>query len=143
MIPINISRPQDIAIIFALFALVVITIGFGVQSIEDNQNVTVDNSFFQNVTYGVESSSGLKGSSDDVSAGLIGQEGASTTPSEESILLTGFNSILKLGKTFKTMSGALMEGVTMLGVPLVYWILFTSIILISFAVVMYTWIRGR
>ena len=143
MIPTNISRPQDIAIIFAILAGVVITIGFGIESINARQNATIDTSYFDAVYGRVNSSTGLKGSADTVSGGLIGEEGASTDTSEEGILVKGFNSILALGKTYKAASDSLSTGTGWLGIDPIYWILFTSVMLLSFGVVMYTWIRGR
>lgn len=143
MIPVNISSPRDVAIIFAVFALVIITVGFGVQSVIDNQDVEVNNSFYNNVKLRVTDASGLKGTADDMSSGLAGQEGSSNDPSEESLLVAGFNSIRKLGKTFKIMENSLSEGTGILGIDSIYWVIFTSVLLISFAVVMYTWLRGR
>lgn len=144
VVPVNITKPHDIAMIFAIFALVVVTVGFGLQSVVDRQNVTeVDTSFYTNVQLRVNSTQGLKGAADDVSTGLTGQEGASVTPSEESILLSGFNSVLRLGKTFRAMSDSLSEGGALLGIDPIYWLIFTSLMLITFGVVMYTWIRGR
>lgn len=143
MIPVNISKPSDIAIIFAVFALVIVTIGFGVQSVIDNQNVSVNNSFYSNVKLRVTDTNGLKGTANDLSTGLAGQEGSSNEPSEESILVAGFNSIRKLGKTYRIMGDSLSEGGQILGIDPIYWVIFTSTLLISFGVVMYTWLRGR
>lgn len=143
MIPINISKPSDIAIIFAIFAMVIITVGFGVQSVIDNQNVVVDNSFYTNTQLKVSGEEGLKGTADDLSGGITGQVGSSNTPSEESILVGGFNSIRKLGKTYKAMTDSMTEGGQILGVDPIYWVIFASTLLIVFAVVMYTWIRGK
>lgn len=143
MIPVNITKPSDIAVIFAIFALVVVTVGFGVQSVVDNQDVEANTSFYSNVKVRVTGEEGLKGAADDLSEGLEGQAGGSDTPSEEGILIGGFNSIRKLGKTFGIMKDSLGEGTTALGLDPIYWVLFTSVLLISFAVVMYTWLRGR
>ncbi len=143
MIPTNITRPQDLAAIFAVFALVVVTIGFGISGAVDNYNYTGDVSFYQNVSGRVTDASGLKGSADSVSEGLIGQEGASEIPSQEGILLQGFNSIRQIGANFQIMSDSLSEGVLFLGIPVIYWTIYTSILLLSFAVVMYNSIFGR
>lgn len=144
MMPTNISRPQDIVIIFGIFALVVVTLGFGLSSIVQEQDVTADQTFFTNVYSNTTSTNGLKGTADSVSDGLVGTEGVSQDTSEESILVRGFNSIISIGKTFKITSNALNEGsVKWLGIDPVYWIIYTSIMLVSFGVVMYTWIRGR
>lgn len=144
MIPTNISRPQDIVVIFAIFAIVIGTIGFGIASVTQEQDVDVDDSFFTNVYNNATSSEGLKGTADSVSEGLTGTEGVSQDTSEESILVRGFNSILSIGKTYKITASALNEGSTKwLGIDPFYWIIYTSVMLVSFGVVMYTWIRGR
>lgn len=143
MIPTNISKPQDIVIIFALFALVVVTVGFGISSVENNQNVTVDTSFYENVHNRVNSTNGLKGTADSVSSGLIGQEGSTEETSESGILVKGFNSLLAVGKAYKITDTSINEATGLLGIDPIYWIIFSSVLLISFAVVMYSWIRGR
>jgi hypothetical protein len=141
MIPVNITKPNDIAVIFAIFALVIVTVGFGVTSIIDQQQTVVDNSYFTSVQVGVTGEEGLKGAADSMSTGLSGTAGTSNTPSTDNILVSGFNSMLRLGKTFRVMSDSLMTGTTILGIDPIYWMMFTSVLLISFAVVMYTWLR--
>lgn len=144
MIPTNISRPQDIVVIFAIFALVIVTVGFGIASVVQEQDVETDQSFFTNVYNNTIGSDGLKGTADSVSQGLVGTEGVSQDTSEGSILVRGFNSILSIGKTYRITSEALNEGsVKWLGIDPIYWLIYTSVLLVSFGVVMYTWIRGR
>ena len=87
------TRPLDIAMIFGIFALVIVTMGFGIESVMDFQNYEGDDSFFKNVSSRVSGAEGLKGSADASTTALTGQEGASDLPSQDGIVLQGFNSI--------------------------------------------------
>ena len=75
--------------------------------------------------------------------GLTGQEGASELPSEDNIVLQGFNSIRQLGANFQIMLAGMTQGFSILGIDPVYLIIFTSMLLIAFAVVMLNVLRGR
>ncbi len=143
MIPINISKPTDMAIIFAIFALVVVTFGFGITSVESNQNYTGDTTFFTNVSARVQTADGFKGSADEVSEGLVGQEGASNLPSEEGILVQGFNAVRQIGQNFQIMSASLNDAGIFLGIPTFYIVIFTGVLVFAFAVVMFSFIFRR
>lgn len=73
----------------------------------------------------------------------IAAEGASELPSEDNIVLQGFNSIRQLGANFQIMLAGMTQGFSILGIDPVYLIIFTSMLLIAFAVVMLNVLRGR
>lgn len=137
------NKPYDLPIMFAIFALVIVTVGFGVSSVNNIQNKSVDASYFESVESSVTSSTGLKGAADDMSEGITGDEGASEEPSEENIIIQGFKSVLKLGKTFVQMTDALDEGLTELGIDPIYVTVVSGVLIIVFGVVLYTWLRGN
>lgn len=137
------NRPYDLAVIFAIFALVVVTFGFFIDGVNDYYDEDGDTSYFETVESTVTDSTGLKGAADDMSEGITGEEGASEDTSEEGIIIRGFKSVLKLGKTFTGMLDALDEGLTAIGVDPIYLTIVGSTLLIIFGVVLYTWIRGN
>lgn len=134
-------QPYDLAVIFAIISIIVVTAGFGVQSVINKQNVTTDQSFFTNVRAQINGTHGLEQTSVDVSGGLTGDVGASVETSEESILVNAFYSILTLGSTWGLVTQTVGEGIQILGIDPVYWIIITSTILIIFGVVLFSWIR--
>ena len=64
-------------------------------------------------------------------------------PSQDGIVLQGFNSIRQLGANFKIMSDSMTQGFGLLGIDPIYLIIFTSLFAIGFAVIMYNAVFGR
>ena len=142
------KRPYDIAVILGLLGLVIVTIGFGVQSvIETNTalNVSQDKlSYFDNAENILRNndSTYLKGTSDEATSALSGEEETSDT-SQENFIVSGFNSMLALGKTYKAVEDLADEGTRLVGIPEIYLMVVVSILIIMLMVVTYTWVRGN
>lgn len=137
------EKPYDLAVMFGLFALVILTVGFAVTDINTFTNTTHETTFFDSVASRVNTSTGLKGTADSSASGLTGEVGSSEEATEESFLLKGFQSLLNLGQTWALVENSLDEAVETLGINPVYIIIITSILVIAFAVTTYTWLRGR
>jgi hypothetical protein len=84
----------------------------------------------------------LKGAADSQKEALIGGEESGEEPTEAGFILKSFQAMRDLGKTFGVMSEALDGASTELGLPSFFWLLVSSGLLITFAVVIYTWLRG-
>lgn len=143
MIPTNITSPKDIIVFFGLLAVIIVTVGLGIESVNSNQDADVNTSFYRNVRMTINSEEGLKGTADSLSQGISGQEGASNVPSEEGLIVQGFNSLLTIGKTFKITASATNEASTILGLDPIYWLLFTIVFLGSFAVVTISYLKFK
>lgn len=141
------NKPQDLAVMIGIFGLVMITFGFGLNSVMnfyDNENVTVQDqelNFFNKQTNLMNSSLYLKGAADDYSESMTGGEGQDASTTEESIVKQGFNSLLALGQTYKAAESSITEGSKIIGLDPLYFLVISAIIIISFGVVIYTWIR--
>ena len=135
-----IDRPYDFAVMFGIFAIIITWAGFGLVAIQD-AGVTEDSAFFSTVTNYYNSSTGLKGVSDGVATSLSdGDEGEQT---ESSFLVRAGRGLLKLGGSFKVMEGAANEAAGEVGVPEEFIGIIFAVLLIIFAVVLYTWWRGK
>ena len=137
------DKPYDLAVMFGIFALIVITVGFGVTNINTFTNSTHDESFFTNVENNVTSAKGLKGASDSSGTGLAGEVGSSETITQDSFIAKGFQSLLTLGQTWNLVESSMDEATDTLGINPIYITIITSILLIAFAVTLYTWLRGN
>lgn len=137
------DRPQDLAWIFVVMAIVFITFSYGLTSIQVNQSVTQNATFFYQAANYTESSTGLKGAADNQREALSGEDGSGDVPSEESFILRSYQAMKDLGKTWSIVESMIRQGFTSLGIPIVFVTLIASAILISFAVIMYTWLRGN
>lgn len=137
------NKPYDLAVIFAIIAVIVVTIGFGVNSVITDFGVDADTTYFDNVESQVTSSTGLKGTSDDASEGITGDEGATEDASEDSILVGAFKSLLKLGQTYKLVEDSMDEGFAEIGIDPIYIIIVMSTVIIIFAVTLYSFFTGR
>ena len=136
-----IDKPYDLAVIFGLFALVVATVGFGIANINDIVTVPHNDTFFTSVTQNANSSTGLKGSGDIAADGLTGTDGGEAA-TQESFILKGINSLLTLGQTFNLVKTSINEGEGALNIPHIYFTIITSLLILAFAVTVYTWIRA-
>lgn len=138
------DKPYDFAVIFGIFALVVVTIGFGIESVMTNTNASVgDTSFFTNVKLRVNGTDGLVATSQTMSNSIRGETSAGTTPSEEGLLVKGFNSLLSLGATFEIFSDSMADASAAIGIHPIYWTVILGVLLVIFAVTLYTWLRAR
>lgn len=137
------DSPQDMAWMFIIFAAVIVTFGYGLVSVQEFQGVTQNASFFNSIENKVNSEEGLKGAAEAQEAALAGETGASGTPTEESIFVRSWNAMKDLGKAWSAFEDGMEEGMDIVGLNPIYWTLLSSGILITFAVVLYTWVRAR
>lgn len=136
------DKPSDLAWMFVIFASIIIVMGIGVDSVIKYQHVSANTSFFEEVRSDAESETGLKGGADSQRPGLIGDtEG--DTPDVDNIFVRAWNAMKDLGKTFKIVESSIIDGVNLLGIDPIFWVLVSSALLITFAVIIYTWVRGR
>ena len=138
------NKPYDLAYIVGIFGLIIITIGFGITSAVDFGAETNNKvGFYTGVYNNISSESGFKGSADEATLALTGEAGVSEQITEDSVILNGFQSLISLGKTYKTLESSLTISTGYLGIDPIYWLVITGLILITFAVVLYTWVRGK
>ena len=133
------NRPSDIVFIFGIFALVMLTVGYGITSVVDKQNISTDTSYFTNLNGQLNNYQNTTGT---MTGAVTPQEGQSEESSEESILVRGFNSILSMGEIFTLINQNLEAISTKLGIPSAFIIIISGMIIITFAVVTYSWLRG-
>ncbi len=139
----GLDKPQDLAWMFIIFALVIVTFGFGLESINKLQDANRDTSFFDSVRDNATSERGLKGAADDQEDALSASVGAGDSPTVTNFIVQSFESLRNLGKTFSIVQDSLRTSGGMFGLDTIYWTLIVSGLLISFAAVLYTWLRGR
>lgn len=138
------DKPQDLAWMFIIFASVVVTIGFGVSMVNTEYSAGVDNTLFNNMTTRIDSSTGLKGAADAQTGILNGDEGSTTDANtRDSFILQGFQSLRQLGNTWSAVQDSIDEGFGYLGIDPIYVTLIMAGITITFAAVMYSWLRGN
>lgn len=133
------NRPSDILFMFGIFAIIMLVVGMGITSIQENQNITVDDSYFVKIN---QQATQLQNITTTVDNALTNPTGQSEDPSEQSIIVAGFNSILSLGEIFTMIEYSFGVIADKLGVPVSILTIITTLILVTFAVVTYSWLRG-
>ena len=138
------KSPFDIVIIFAIIAVIVITVGFGIDSIE-TQGANVGNKvFFSSIENDVYNSTGLKGTSDEASDVIDPSSNPVTAEaSEESIITQGLQSLRSIAATYKSVEKVMKDGTAELGINAIYWNILAFTLIIIMFVIIYTWARGR
>lgn len=136
------NRPYDLAVMIGLFALALITISLGVASVMD-LGVEMDNkvSFINDTRSTVGRLETVGGAS---TGGLSGEEGTNPEETtEDNILKEGFQTLLGLGEVYAETKKSMNKGSSLLGIDPAYWTVGAALIIIIFATVVYTWLRGR
>lgn len=138
------KSPFDIVVAFAIISMVVVTIGFGIASIEDQGAVTGNTTFFSDVETDVYSSTGLKGTSDEASKVIDPSDNPVTAEAtEEGIITQGLQSLRSIGSTYKSVERVMKDGTSLLGIDAIYWNIIAYTLIIIIFVIIYTWARGR
>lgn len=139
------KSPFDIAVVFSIMALVVLTIGFAIESVEENGgNVGDKTYFFDNVETNVLNATGLKGTSDEASDVIDPSDNpVLDDPTEENIIQQGLQSLRSVGSTYSSVRQTLSEGTGILGIDAVYYTIIIFTLVIILFVIIYTWARGR
>jgi len=136
------SKPQDLAVMFGIFALVIVTVGFALTDINSMVTTDYNNTYFSTIEERVESETGLQGAKDNSAEGLTGEEGSSEEASETGIILQGIKSLRTLGQTWAIVQESADESIDSLSLNPIYLTIIIALITISFAVVIYAYIRG-
>ena len=139
------KSPFDIVVVFSILALVVVTVGFGITSVENQGAETANKtSFFSGVKDDVYATTGLKGTTDEASDVIDPSDQAVTVEAtEEGIITQGLQSLRSVGSTFNSIRKALNEGTAILGIDPVYISIVVFTLIIIMFVIIYTWARGR
>lgn len=141
------KNPYDIVIIFAIIALVVVTVGFGIESVDElgaNVGNTQNQEFFTNVASDVNASTGLKGTSDEATDVIDPTDNPLTAEAtEEGIITQGLQSLRSIGGTYKSVEKVMKDGTGQIGINPIYWTVIASTLIIIMFVLIYTWARGR
>jgi hypothetical protein len=137
------NRPTDMAFIFAIFAMVMITVGYGVTSVMNQQNASID-SDAQNYFNKLKNNDlqAFGNNTNDINNALVAQEGQSDSPTEENILVRGFNSMLSIGRSFTLVTESLDYIATKTGIPDEFVVIIGGLLIMTLAVVTYSWLRG-
>ena len=134
------NRPSDIFFIFGIFALVMIVVGYGVSSVVTQQNATnVDQTYFTGLQSTVRTT---ENTTSNINNALQSQTGQSETPNQENILIRGFYSILDLGQIASNITDNIGKLTNILHIPDEFKIIMIGLIVVTFAVVTYSWLRG-
>lgn len=136
----GLDRPSDIAIIVGVGLLVILTCGLFITSIQTNQGVTQTSVVFTSADGQYNSS--YVTSSNDASGALTNSPGASNQPSETNIATASFNAILQLGSMITQAKNLLQNFQDELGIPTYFLAIIGSMLLVTFAVITYSWFRG-
>lgn len=135
------TKPSDIAMIFGIFALVTITVGFGIQSVVSRQNQTAQYApLYTTVEEGVSTS--YTDTTNQMTDIVTNPAGASETPSQDNIIVRGYNSVIGLGNVVKLVMDTIESFFDALGLNIAYVRITIGMIIVVFAVVTYTWFRG-
>jgi len=138
------NKPQDIVIMFAIMAFVIVTIGFGIESIEEQGATTNDVSFFTNVEGEVTSTTGLKGTADEASNVIDpSDEALQSDNDEEGIIKQGLQSLNSISSTYSAVRNTATDGGSIIGLDSVYVNILMFTLIIIFFVLVYTWARGN
>lgn len=136
------NKPSDLVFMLALFCLAIITVGFGVTSVI-NDGAPTDTRATNFIVNSTTNAYTIQTSGDDLKDGILtNEQGASTEPSEENIIVKGWSSLQQLGRTADAVQGTMSQAPGIFGVDEIYWIILSGALLCVFAVVMYSWIIG-
>lgn len=138
------KSPFDIVIVFSITAVIVLTMGFGITSIESLGASTGNTTFFSGIEADVLNSTGLKGTADEATDVIDPSDDPLTAEaSEEGIITQGLQSLRSVGSTYKAVENVMKEGTAELGIDSIYWQIASFTLIIIIFVIIYTWARGR
>lgn len=138
----GLDKPQDLVWMFIIFAVIVVTFGFFLTSLQETQGVTQNSSFFANVQSQIESDEGLMGAANDSTGILTSPSGVGDDTDEAGFIKNSFNSLRNLGKVYAISKNSLGEAQSELKIDPIYIVLLSLGLLITFAAVLYTWLRA-
>lgn len=137
-----ISKPQDLVIIFGIFAAVIVTVSFGVDSI-NSKGAGLPTTFFDSIEANVtDPETGFVRISGSTAEDISGYNASTDQDNRDSFLNDAFNSVIRLGHGYSLVKLALRESFAALGIDPIYLIILTVMLLASFLSVLYLWIRG-
>ena len=134
------NRPSDLMVLFGIFALVIITFGFGVQSVIENYGGnSSDDDYFVSIESKMPS---YRSNSINVTDGLHGTVGQSEEQTVDSVALQVWNSVRSVERTYDLFVNSTSTASAKLRLDPVYVNVMLTILLVVFAIVLYTWFRG-
>lgn len=133
------TRPSDMAIIVGVGMLVILTFSLGISSVNDQYGQTGSSPVFTSANQELGS---FRNTSNAASEGLATSSGQSESPSFDNIAVASFNAILDLGGMVSTSITLLNEAADALHIPSYFLVIVIGILLVVFAVVTYSWVRG-
>lgn len=137
------NNPTDVVVLFSIFALVIVTVGFAITDIESQGVSTGDTTLFTQVESNVNSGDGLKGSADQASDVIDPSDEQSPDSNEESLITQGLQSLKQIGSSFQAFRSALTSMQISLGIPSVLIDIVIYTLIVAFFVVIYAWFRGK
>lgn len=140
------NKPNELAIMAGLFGIIIIFVGLfmgEIISMKGTQEETIT-SYITIITNGMNGTTeSITGTSLSVQSGVLsGNASASTTTSEESLALDAWDSFKQLGNTYNVVRMSMSETSALFGIPTIFYVIISSMILITFVVVLWTWFKG-
>jgi hypothetical protein len=135
------KSPADIVIIFSIMAVIMITVGLGIDSINNDYGANINNSAF--TTLGTQVDQNYKNATSELSKAVQSESGASDTSTENNIIVKGFNAVLGLGRVVGYVFGNIEYMFGAMGLPSYFATLLIGLIITMFAIITYSWIRGN
>lgn len=140
------NKPSELAVMVGIFSLVIITAGFFISSGalyggEQSQQVT---NYIVSIQNGMNGTNGLISTGTELERGVLSTNVSASTSTSGvgDVFVQGWNSLKKLGYSFTITSDALAETNGLFGIDPIYWAIAIGMLLITFAVVMWTWVIG-
>lgn len=133
------TRPSDIAVIAGIGLLVVLTMSGLIVSTQQFQNLTTNDPVF---TTSNQSLNTFKTSSASSNAALTNSPGQTDDQTDTSIYRASLNAVLGLGEMVSLSIDLVNQFVESIGIPDYFLWILTSLLTVTFAVVVYSWFRG-
>lgn len=140
------NKPSELAVMIGIFSLVIITSGLFITSgalYGGDKGTDVDD-YLANIRNGMNGTNGLVSTGVELEQGILSTNVSASTSTSGvgDVFVQGWNSLKKLSYSFTIVSDAMTESSGMFGIDPIYWYILSGMILITFAVVMWTWIIG-
>lgn len=141
------NKPSEFAVMIGIFSLVIITAGFFISSGATHGGEKGEgpiDEYVSDITYGVNGTNGLSSTGIAIEQGVLSTNVSASTSTSGvgDVFVQGWNSLKKLSYSFTIVNEAMSDTGELFGLDPIYWIIISSMLLITFAVVMWTWVIG-
>lgn len=137
------NRPDHLAWAAGIFITIIIGAGLMVSALmEKGADGGTQSDYFTGYNTSSFYTTSLGGSMIDAANATDPDEGQSEEPTEANIIKDGFQNLLNLGKVYSATKEHMIKGSTYLSIPPILWMMGIGLIIITFSVIIYTWIRG-